>query len=79
MKKISMALLISLTMISCGNGAERVKGLVMIGNKPYKMVYITLDGTQVKTLIPADSSVSVIPDNATYQEGKQTTTTIVVP
>jgi hypothetical protein len=79
MKKQAMALLISLTMISCSDGAERVKGLVMIGNKPYKMVYITLDGSQIKTLIPADSSVSVIPANATYQEGKTTTTTIVVP
>ena len=65
---------------SCGqNSARRINGNVKIGTKLYKIVSITLNDESVKCLIPADSSVTVIPANTTYQSGKVTETTIVVP
>ena len=76
-----LALCLLVAFASCGspdNSVSRVKGVVMIGNKPYKLVYIELDNTWVKCVVPADSSVSIIPTNANYTSGKTQETTIVV-
>lgn len=58
---------------------QRYNGIVLIGNKPYKLVLIELDDSYVKCLVPADSSITIIPNNATYTSGKTQTTTLYVP
>lgn len=81
MKKIILCAIAisSLLMASCDyTGVEKAEGKIMVGNKPYKMVDITLHGHYVRVLVPADSSVTVIPANATFQNGKNSESVIYV-
>jgi hypothetical protein len=50
----------------------------MVGNKPYKLISGTLDGSYFKIIVPADSSVSIIADNVTYTSGKKEETVLYV-
>ena len=76
---IALTLITSIGLASCGDYASRAKGTVMVGNKAFKIVHVHLDEYSVTMVVPVDSQVSIIPANVTYQSGKTTETTIVVP
>ena len=67
-----------LLLTSCGDFVSKYDGIIMIGKKPYKLVRIQLDGALVKIIVPADSSISIVPDNVTYDVQKSTETIIYV-
>ncbi len=68
----------SLLMVSCNNYADRREGTIMVGNKPYKLIVCKLNGSYFKMVVPVDSTVTLIPENITYRQGKTTTTVIFV-
>lgn len=78
MKTFFIIIFIFLTSCGSDNSYYTQNGLIMIGTKKFKVVHVKLDGSWVTTIIPADSSISIIPDNVTYQNGKTTTTTVIV-
>jgi len=78
MKNLILGCIATFLLASCNDFAHKKSGLVMIGNKPFKLVVCQLDGSYFKVLVPADSSVSIIPDNTTYTNGKSTETTILI-
>lgn len=58
----------SLFACSCSSGVTQSDDvIVLIGNKPYKHVSITVNGTTMQTLVPRDSSVRIIPVNTTNE------------
>ena len=88
MKKIILCAIAisSLLMASCDgintnantDYIKRKNGIIMVGNKPYKLIVGELDYCYFKMIVPADSSVSIIPANTTYQNGKQTESVLYV-
>lgn len=54
------------------NKIEYSRMRLMIGTKPYKHAILTIEGHELQTLIPEDSSVRIIPLNTTHEflEGK---------
>lgn len=67
---------------SCSNGnnnyASPIDGVLLVGNKPYKIVRVCLNGNYITTMVPADSSVSVIPITTQYSAGKTNVSVIQV-
>jgi hypothetical protein len=80
MKKIILCVIAisSLFMASCNDYVSKYDGIIMVGNKPYKLVKVFLDGAVVKIIIPADSSISIVPSNVTYDVQKSTETILYV-
>lgn len=68
----------SLFMASCDDYAKRREGTIMVGDKPYKYITGQIDGSEFRLLVPADSSVRIIPEQVTYQSGKTTQTVIFI-
>jgi hypothetical protein len=70
----------SLFVVSCSDGASECDGVIMVGNKPYKYVIGYIDGCEFRMVVPADSSVSIVPDNITYMynNNKQQKTIIYI-
>jgi len=74
--KIIIALMcLSIGLISCSGDTDNI---LMVGNKGFKLRSLTLNGIYIHVLVPADSSVSIIPGNIAYPSGKITTTTFIV-
>lgn len=67
-----------LLLTSCTDFVSKYDGIIMIGKKPYKLVKIQLDGALVRIIVPADSSISIVPNNVTYDVQKSTETIIYV-
>jgi len=65
-----LPLLIGMSLFACSCSSEVTQTddvIVMIGNKAYKHVSITVNGTTMETLVPRDSSVRIIPVNTTHE------------
>jgi hypothetical protein len=77
MKKIILCVIAisSLFMASCHDHVSKYDGIIMVGNKPYKLVKVFLDGAVVRIIIPADS---IVPSNVTYDVQKSTETILYV-
>jgi len=80
MKKIILCSIAisSLLMASCSDYAERRDGIIMVGNKPYKLIVGQLDNSYFKMIVPVDSTVTIVPENITYKSGKTEETVIYV-
>lgn len=80
MKKMILCVIAmsSMFLASCDDYVSRKRGVIMVGNKPYKLISGTLDGSYFKIIVPADSSVSIIADNVTYTSGKKEETVLYV-
>jgi hypothetical protein len=81
MKKMMLCVIaMFLLLTSCGDSVSKYNGIIMIGKKPYKLVKVQLDGVYVRMIVPADSSISIVPDNVTYQvrNGKHTETETII-
>ena len=76
-----MCLGLSIGLTSCSENeiyTRDTDNILMVGNKGFKLRTLTINGIYIHVLVPADSSVSIIPGNITHSSGKTTTTTFIV-
>jgi hypothetical protein len=77
MKKMILCVIAMFLLTSCSDSVSKYNGIIMIGKKPYKLVKIQLDGAFVRMIVPADSSISIVPDNVTYKVSNDKAKTII--
>ena len=81
---VAAIVLVGMCMPSCGptdqtNNSHvfEKEGRIMVGTRSFKMVDVVLNGNYIRTMVPADSTVSVIP-TAVNTGGKANETTVLI-